>query len=451
LAQLASQEDLQSAGVLLSRHPGTAHDDQQQQCSSLLTASPDLPTVKVAADIKLSEEEANQLPKLPAAALQSDVASSIHSNKARSQLNQEKAAAHSAAQMVKAAEKTVANAATGDATALVGFHSGGMMSLLHRMKKTLPTLKRDSKSMSEVSSHNSTSASSSARVVGQKGQRQPQQGLTKQLSPQSVAGEAKAAVEQHSSTWVDNIDSTMAAVVKRWRHTFEEQQQAVSASSSVVSEQDVELDMRPLSTSSADHHAGGEAVVRAAAAAAATAAAACAGPAAGNQVLAAPSQGPEGGAVSERRTVADLAATVERFRQSVQEMQQLWTQLQELDLDTQDATELQHLLTPASDAARGSSSCGHGVWGQLTRAGTDTRLTDAAACTPTATLSTYRVLNSDSSNNGESPQQLAESPLVAVKQRLQDELLHSIWDLHATVTGGVLPANSSCGITPKGE
>eukprot|EP00775_Hariotina_reticulata_P013699 gene13699-13821_t len=298
--------------------------------------------VMAAADNKLWQEETGEVLHTPTATLRPDVASSISSKKSRSQLKSEKAAAKLAAQAAKTTEKAVGSSASGDGAARMGSHGGGMMSLLHRMKKTLPSLRRDSKSLGGDSSQISMTVSSSrASANGQNTQHQPQQGLTR--------------------------------------------------------------------------------------------------------------QGPEPEAVGGRPTVAVLAATVDRFRQSVQEMQQLWTQLQDLDLNAQDVTELQHLLTPASGAA-GCSSCSrsHGVCGQLTRAGADMSPDAAAACTPSATLSTYRVLHSDSSSGGEWMRQSADFPIVAVKQRLHDELLHSIWDLHATVTGGLPPAISSFGATPEG-
>ncbi|KAF8072924.1 mapkbp1 [Scenedesmus sp. PABB004] len=102
----------------------------------------------------------------------------------------------------------------------------------------------------------------------------------------------------------------------------------------------------------------------------------------------------EPASAAKRRTAAQLAASVEQFKQSVHEMQALWAQLQGMTLDDQDASELTQLLTPGSAGGAGSPG------------------------------------GADAPAAGGAPAQLA------VRQRLQDELLHSIWGLHATVTGG---------------
>lgn len=129
------------------------------------------------------------------------------------------------------------------------------------------------------------------------------------------------------------------------------------------------------------------------------------------------------------RTAAQFAESIGRFKQSVQEMQQLWLQLQSLSLDSQDATELLPLLTPpTATAATGSGTA------PPSRRSSSQPVQQPASASVQATPPGLEVPADVGDINSCGPHNQAE-PVVLVKQRLQDELLSSIWDLHATVTG----------------
>jgi hypothetical protein len=110
-----------------------------------------------------------------------------------------------------------------------------------------------------------------------------------------------------------------------------------------------------------------------------------------------------GSAAGRRSTAAQLAATMEQFRQSAQQMQQLWVQLQSLSLDSDEACKLQHMLTPHK-AASAAAAGGNGL--------TSPRL-----------------------GSSSSQQHDAAEPVQLVKQLVQEEVLQTIYGLHAAVTG----------------
>jgi hypothetical protein len=127
----------------------------------------------------------------------------------------------------------------------------------------------------------------------------------------------------------------------------------------------------------------------------------------GNAAVATPNTATRGtdrssSAAQRRQTAAQLAASLDHFRRSCTELQAVWSQLQSLGLDPHDASELSQLLTPTPPPRGG-----------VLRTSPTTRTVQASGAGAGVAV-------------GE--------PVAYVKQRLQEELLQSIWSLHAAVT-----------------
>jgi hypothetical protein len=114
--------------------------------------------------------------------------------------------------------------------------------------------------------------------------------------------------------------------------------------------------------------------------------------------------------------VEQVAATVGHFKQSIAEMQALLQQLQGLDLDDDSTQEIHKLLAahPAPSTQRQAAAAA----GSQAAEGSQGRPADQAHAGSTCSSNSSSML-----------------PPVPLQQRLQQEVLQSISELHATITG----------------
>lgn len=124
------------------------------------------------------------------------------------------------------------------------------------------------------------------------------------------------------------------------------------------------------------------------------------------------------------KTAAQLAATVDRFKHSMLEMQQLLQQMHSLSLDVGGEEELDRLLTPPYQQQQAVLPGGRAgiAWDQQQearsphpRCGTQAEQQQQAGSTCSSNSSSH--------------------PAASLQHRLQQEVLHSISELHATITG----------------
>lgn len=358
-------------------------------------------------------------------------------NKSRAQLKREKAAAKAAAKAAVAADRS-----SSDGGMFTGSPGTTMLSLLQRIKRTMPSIKPKSSSCSGKASTVSdvegpqesnpmqadcsdgafakpdkdvtpVGAGSGGGVVGVDTLGGwAKASLHEQQQQQGITGDARQPGDQAaghiSSISLDDIN------VEMQRRDGEQQQQrelpgnlhdiaaaATSGMHAVTSASGKQLDLNSREKCRPQQHSAG-----------ATAAATI------------PNNGQIDGSAGKRNTAAQVAETVERFRHCMQDMQELWLQLQSSSLDAQEATELLPLLTPPYQASAGSPTASRSSLSQQQQR-------DRTAVTATPVLTGTPVQRATSSGR----QQLAVELADLVKQRLQDELLSSIWDLLATVTG----------------
>lgn len=336
--------------------------------------------------------------------------SSSSKGKSRSQARREKAAAKAAVKAAKAAA-AAANSVEGEEHGSPNVSSPGssMMSLLQRIKRTMPSIRSRPSSSSgggAVSGFSCTSARASSTHSPEKG-----------LSPAASSASSCPGAQQGTSPQDPAANQGCSAVgVERlgaWV-TDRTQQQRQQQSSSGAADGPIALDDVTFSIEEAVRDPAANAPLP--------------GPLADEQARAGQQQQAPGSAIGgvavdsstpseapsavKRRTAAQLAASVEHFKQSVQEMQQLWMQLQSLSLDHEDACALQQLLTPHKpNAAAGETRSAEHLAGGVPAG--------APGITPSGPGSSVG----------------SAEPVQKVKQVLQEELLHSIWDLHATLTG----------------
>jgi ribosomal protein L12E/L44/L45/RPP1/RPP2 len=122
-------------------------------------------------------------------------------------------------------------------------------------------------------------------------------------------------------------------------------------------------------------------------------------------------------APGQLRTAEQVAATVGHFKQSIAEMQALLQQLQGLDLDDDSTQEIHKLLAApaAAPTQRQAAAAAAGI--------------QAAEGSPAGPVDQAHAGSTCSSHSS------SALPPVALQQRLQQEVLQSISELHATITG----------------
>ncbi|KAF6266674.1 hypothetical protein COO60DRAFT_8922 [Scenedesmus sp. NREL 46B-D3] len=321
----------------------------------------------------------------------------------KSQARRDKAAAKAAVKAAKAA------AAEQERQAGFGSPGSSMMSLLQRIKRTMPSIKhRPGSGSGSGSSCTGSRAISTASPIKDSPRDSSTSGNGHNLS--SCATSRAHAEEQ---LFVQSLGS--------WSHDAQQQQQqgalrqrtTSDSASGDASPDDVCLDMVPeQGPMHAEQHSSQQhSSALPQAAVPADAAVPCSP--AGSQPVAGRSS-----------TAAQLAATMEQFRQSAQQMQQLWVQLQSLSLDSDEGCKLQQLLTPHKAAA-------------------------AAAAAATAVPPAGGGAATPGPGSSSSQQRTSAEPTQLVKQLVQEEVLQTIYGLHAAVMG--LPSNASGQLLPGGS
>jgi hypothetical protein len=343
---------------------------------------------------------ADSLPVSPTSSLTPPSSSKART---RSQARREKAAAKAAAKAAKAAAAEQERLAAG-----LSSPGSSMMSLLQRIKRTMPSIKhRPGSGSGSGSSCTGGKAVSTASPV-----KDSPRGSSASCNGHNVSSCATSRPQAAAQLFVDSLGSWGHEASHRQQHDVQRQRTTSDSAAGGVSLDDVCLDMAPAHTTAQD---AGQAPAQqhvslpqqqqqlAHAAVATDAAAAAASPA---------DVKPTAGRSS---TAAQLAATMEQFRQSAQQMQQLWMQLQSLSLEPDEACKLQQMLTPHKAGA-------------------------AAAVTPVAP-------GAASPGPASSSQQRSSAePVQLVKQMVQDEVLQTIYGLHAAVTG--MPSNATGPLMP---
>jgi hypothetical protein len=337
---------------------------------------------------------ADSLPVSPTSSLTPPSSSKART---RSQARHEKAAAKAAAKAAKAAAAEQERLAAG-----LSSPGSSMMSLLQRIKRTMPSIKHRPGSGSGSSCTGGKAVSTASPV------KDSPRGSSASCNGPNVSSCATSRPQASAQLFVDSLGSWGHKASHQQQHDVQRQRTTSDSAAGGVSLDDVCLDMGP-------EHAPEQDAVQAAAqqhvsspqqqqqlaqaALPADAAAAAAKPAAGRS-----------------STAAQLAATMEQFRQSAQQMQQLWMQLQSLSLDSDEACKLQQMLTPHKAGAA------------------------AAAVSPAA-------VGAASPGPASSSQQRASAePVQLVKQMVQDEVLQTIYGLHAAVTG--MPSSAAGPLMP---
>jgi hypothetical protein len=340
---------------------------------------------------------ADSLPVSPTSSLTPPSSSKA---KTRSQARREKAAAKPAAKAAKAAAAEQERQAAG-----LSSPGSSMMSLLQRIKRTMPSIKHRPGSGSGSSCTGGKAVSTASPVKDSPCDSSTScNGYNHSSSATSRRLSAGQLFEETLGSWGREAPQQQ----QQQQQQVQRQSSAYDSAAGGVSLDDVCLDMGqehaqeqgaavllvPGQDPSQQHNTAPQ--QQPAQAAVSADAAAASSPAAD-----------AGQAAGRRSTAAQLAATMEQFRQSAQQMQQLWVQLQSLSLNSDEAGKLQQMLTPHK----------------------------AETTTAAAASGADGIASTGQSSSSSSQQPAAAEPVELVKQMVQEEVLQTIYGLHAAVTG----------------